>query len=466
MKSNDISVTPPNWGEPGGGRHRLVSVITMGCSKNLVDSEFLIRQFEANGLSVEHDPANPKGEIVIINTCGFIGDAKEESIETILGFAEAKKRGDIKQLYVMGCLSERYFDQLEGELPEVDKFYGKFDWQNIVSEIGATYRRDLMLERSITTPDHYAYLKISEGCNRKCSYCAIPIITGKHKSRPLNDLLYEAEKLADKGVKELQIIAQDLSYYGFDIDKKLQLPHLVDKLSKINGIEWIRLHYFYPAGFPMDILKVMNENPKVCNYADIALQHISDNMLKLMRRGVNKSQTYKLIEQMRKEVPDIHLRTTFITGHPGETEQDFKELMKFVEEARFERLGVFPYSHEDDTYAWKTYKDDIPVELKQERADAIMETQSAIAYSLNQSKIGKTLKVIVDRKEGGYISSINPSPLRGDKRGAGYFVGRTEYDSPEVDQEVLIPIDTELQIGEFYNVKITGAEDFDLFGEV
>ncbi len=425
-----------------------VSVITMGCSKNLVDSEFLIKQFEANGLSVEHDPSIPSVETVIINTCGFIGDAKEESIETILGFAEAKKRGEIKKLYVMGCLSERYFNQLENELPEVDKFYGKFDWQNIISEIGASYRRNLMLERSITTPDHYAYLKISEGCNRKCSYCAIPIITGKHKSRPLNDLLYEAEKLADKGVKELQIIAQDLSYYGFDINKKLQLPQLVDKLSEINGIEWIRLHYFYPAGFPMDILKVMNDNPKVCNYADIALQHISDNMLKLMRRGVNRSQTYKLIDQMRKVVPDIHLRTTFITGHPGETEKDFRELMQFVDDVRFERLGVFPYSHEDDTYAWKTYKDEIPDEVKQERADQIMEAQNLIAYQLNQSKIGKTLKVIIDKQEG------------------DYFIGRTEYDSPEVDQEVLIPVDAKLQIGKFYYVNITGAEDYDLFGEI
>ncbi len=442
-KSKQLTSSPLR-GDRGG----LISVITMGCSKNLVDSEFLIKQFEANGLSVEHDPANPTGKTVIINTCGFIGDAKEESIETILGFAEAKKRGEIKRLYVMGCLSERYFNQLENELPEVDKFYGKFDWTNLVSEIGVSYRRELMLERSITTPNHYAYLKISEGCNRKCSYCAIPIITGKHKSRPLNDLIYEAEKLADKGVKELQVIAQDLSYYGYDLDKTLQLPKLVDKLSKINGIEWIRLHYFYPAGFPMEILKVMRENPKVCNYADIALQHISDNMLKLMRRGVNKSQTYKLIEQIRKEVPDIHLRTTFITGHPGETEKDYMELMQFVEDAQFERLGVFPYSHEDDTYAWKTYKDDIPVEIKQQRADQIMERQNAIAYQLNQSKIGKTLKVIIDKKDG------------------DYFVGRTEHDSPEVDQEVLIPLNANLQIGEFYNVNITSAEDYDLFGDV
>ena len=436
---------PARLPRSGGGFS--VSVITMGCSKNLVDSEFLIRQFEANGLTVEHDPEDPTGEIAVINTCGFIGDAKEESIETILDFAEAKKRGEIKKLYVMGCLSERYFEQLGKELPEVDKFYGKFDWKNLVTEIGANYRRDLMLERSITTPPHYAYLKISEGCNRKCSYCAIPIITGKHKSRPLKDLLYEAEKLADKGVKELQVIAQDLSYYGIDISDKQQLPKLIDKLSQINGIEWIRLHYFYPAGFPFDILKVMRENPKVCNYADIALQHISNNMLKLMRRGVNKSQTYKLIERIRKEVPDIHLRTTFITGHPGETEKDFEELIKFVEDIRFERLGVFPYSHEEDTFAWKTYKDDIPAEVKQERADRIMDIQNGIAYELNRSKTGKTLKVIIDKQEG------------------EYFVGRTEHDSPDVDQEVLIPLDSNLKIGEFYDVKITGAEDYDLYGE-
>ncbi len=420
----------------------------MGCSKNLVDSEFLIKQFEANGLKVDHDPSNPNGEVVIINTCGFIGDAKEESIEKILDFAQAKKRGEIKKLYVMGCLSERYFNQLKEELPEVDKFYGKFDWQNIVSEIGASYRRDLMLERSITTPNHYAYLKISEGCNRKCSYCAIPIITGKHKSKPIEDLLYEAEKLADKGVKELQVIAQDLSYYGYDINNKLQLPYLIDELSKINGIEWIRLHYFYPAGFPMDILKVMNENPKVCNYADIALQHISDNMLKLMHRGVNKVQTYKLLEQIRTQVPDIHLRTTFITGHPGETEQDFQELIRFVEKMKFERLGVFPYSHEEDTFAYKSYKDDIPNEVKKARADKIMEIQNTISYEQNQLKIGQTLKIIIDKQDG------------------EHYIGRTEYDSPEVDQEVLIPLESDLQTGEFYNVKITGAEDYDLYGEV
>ena len=425
-----------------------VDVVTLGCSKNLVDSEFLIRQFKANGIKVAHDAEKPDGEVAIINTCGFIADAKEESIDTILEFAEAKKRGDIKQLYVMGCLSERYPGQLKKELPEVDKFYGKFDWKDIVSEIGATYRRDLMNERSLTTPNHYAYLKISEGCNRTCSYCAIPIITGKHVSRPIDDLIDEAKRLSDTGVKELQVIAQDLSFYGYDLYKDYKLPHLVDELAKINGIEWIRLHYAYPAGFPLDVLKVMHDNPKVCNYLDIALQHISDNMLELMRRGVRKNQTYRLIEEMRKQVPDIHLRTTFITGHPGETEQDFAEMEQFVKDIRFERLGVFPYSHEDDTYAHKKYQDDIPDEVKQERADRIMEIQNGIAKEINQEKVGKTLKVIIDREEG------------------DYFIGRTEYDSPEVDQEVLLHKEENkvLNIGDFYQVEITDSEDYDLFG--
>lgn len=428
-------------------KSKKVDVVTMGCSKNLVDSEFLIRQFKANNIKVAHDPETPDSEVAIVNTCGFIGDAKEESIDTILEFVEAKKRGDIKQLYVMGCLSERYPGQLKKELPEVDKFFGKFDWKNIITEVGATYRRDLMNERSLTTPNHYAYLKVSEGCNRTCSYCAIPLITGKHQSRKIEDLLDEAKGLADGGVKELQVIAQDLSFYGYDLYKDYKLPHLVDELSKINGIEWIRLHYAYPAGFPLDVLKVMHDNPKVCNYLDIALQHISDHMLEVMRRGVRKNQTYRLIEEMRKQVPDIHLRTTFITGHPGETEQDFREMEEFVKDVRFERLGVFPYSHEEDTYAHKKYKDDIPEEVKQERADRIMEIQNGIANEQNQAKVGKALKVIVDREEG------------------DYFIGRTEYDSPEVDQEVLLhKEENELTIGEFYEVEITDAEDYDLFG--
>lgn len=427
---------------------RRVDVITLGCSKNLVDSEFLIRQFEAGGYSVEHDAPNPRGNIVVINTCGFIGDAKEESIDTILDFARAKKDGRIEKLFVMGCLSERYFDQLGSELPEVDKFYGKFDWKALISELGSTYRPDLVNERSLTTPAHYAYLKISEGCNRKCSYCAIPIITGKHQSRPVEELVKEASLLAAKGVKELQVIAQDLSYYGLDLYKKQMLAPLVEKLSRIEGIEWIRLHYAYPAGFPNDVLHVMAQNPKVCAYMDIALQHITDNMLKNMRRHVTKSETIKLVNKMREMVPGIHLRTTMITGHPGETEKDFEELLSFVKTAKFERLGVFPYSHEEDTYAWKKYNDDIPAEVKQERADRIMEVQGKISRELNEQKIGKTLKVIIDRKE------------------EEYYIGRTEFDSPEVDPEVLITSEKNLQIGDFYNINITGAEDYDLFGSV
>ncbi len=425
---------------------RRVDVITLGCSKNLVDSERLIRQFQAGGFSVEHDSANPRGEIVVVNTCGFIGDAKAESIDTILNFARAKSEGKISRLYVMGCLSERYFEQLKTELPEVDRFYGKFNWKELITHLGATYRPDLANERSLTTPGHYAYLKISEGCNRHCSYCAIPIITGKHHSRPIEELVDEAQRLAAKGVKELQIIAQDLSYYGLDLYKKQMLAPLISQLSEIDGIEWIRLHYAYPAGFPMDVLEVMVENPKVCRYLDIALQHISNPMLKAMRRQVDKSQTLELIKAIREKVPGIHLRTTMITGHPGETEADFEELLEFVEETRFERLGVFPYSHEEDTYAWKNYEDTIPQELKQERADRLMEVQQKISGELNAAKIGQTFKVIVDRKED------------------AFFVGRTGFDSPEVDPEVLISSSQPLLPGRFYDVKITGAEDYDLHG--
>ncbi|MGQ1783791.1 MULTISPECIES: 30S ribosomal protein S12 methylthiotransferase RimO [unclassified Saccharicrinis] len=425
-----------------------IDVVTLGCSKNLVDSESLIKQFEAGGFSVAHDSESPKGDIAIINTCGFIGDAKEESIETILNFAEAKKRGEIKKLFVMGCLSERYSKQLKEELPEVDAIYGKFDWKQIVEDLGQNYRADLINERSLTTPGHYAYFKISEGCNRSCSYCAIPLITGKHKSKPIEQLIEEAERLADQGVKELQVIAQDLSFYGLDIYKQMRLGELVHKIADVKGIDWVRLHYAYPAGFPYNVLKVMNEHPNVCNYLDIALQHISDPMLKTMRRNVSKAETYKLIERMRKDVPGIHLRTTMITGHPGETEQDFKEMLAFVKEARFERLGVFPYSHEEDTHAYRNYKDDIPQELKQERADAIMEIQEQISWEINQEKVGKEMKIIIDRKED------------------DYYVGRTEFDSPEVDPEVLIPIDeNEMEVGKFHQVKITDAEAYDLFGE-
>ncbi|HBG87665.1 MAG TPA: 30S ribosomal protein S12 methylthiotransferase RimO [Marinilabiliaceae bacterium] len=425
-----------------------VDVVTLGCSKNLVDSELLIKQFQSNGYMVEHDSANPQGEVVVINTCGFIGDAKEESIASILAFADSRRRGEINKLFVMGCLSERYKEDLTKEIPEVDKFYGKFDWKELIAEMGIDYRADLKNERSLTTPGHYAYLKISEGCNRSCSYCAIPLITGKYKSRSIESLLNEAELLAKKGVKELQLIAQDLSYYGLDLYKEKKLAELVTRLSEIEGIEWIRLHYAYPAGFPMDVLEVMANNPKVCKYLDIALQHISDPMLKLMRRNVTKKETIELIEYMRKVVPGIHLRTTMITGHPNETEADFAELLDFVEEMKFERLGVFPYSHEEDTHAFKNYKDNVPERIKQERADEIMALQSNISLAHNKSKIGTRLKVIIDRKED------------------DYWIGRTEFDSPEVDPEVLISSKIDLEVGAFYNVQITGAEEYDLFAEL
>ena len=425
---------------------KLVDVISLGCSKNLVDSERLMAQLRANNISVAHDSENPKGEVAIINTCGFIGDAKEESINTILQFAEAKHRGKLKKLYVMGCLSERYREELTEQIPEVDKFYGKFDWKGIIQDLGATYRRDLMSERSLTTPKHYAYLKISEGCNRKCSYCAIPIITGPHTSRPLEEIVDEVKALAANGVKELQVIAQDLSSYGTDLYQRNRLAELVDAISEVDGIEWVRLHYAYPAGFPHDLLDVMARNPKVCKYLDLALQHSSNNMLKLMRRHITKEQTIELLNEIRAKVPGIHLRTTLITGHPGETEEDFNDLMEFVKSMRFERLGVFPYSHEEDTYAWNNYEDNIPEEVKQERADKIMALQEGISAEVNEAKVGKVIKVVVDRKEG------------------DHFVGRTEFDSPEVDPEVVVRGNA--KVGEFCMVKITKAEDYDLVGDV
>jgi ribosomal protein S12 methylthiotransferase len=427
-------------------KKRAVDIITLGCSKNLVDSELLIKQFEIAGFNVEHDSPNPKGEIVIINTCGFIGDAKEESIETILNFAEARKQGDISKLYVMGCLSQRYFEQLKTEIPEVDKYYGKFNWQELLSDLKLQYRSDFQNERTLTTPTHYAYLKISEGCNRLCAYCAIPGITGKHQSRTIESLVDETERLATKGVKEIQLIAQDLSYYGIDIYKKKSLAKLINTLSEIEGIEWIRLHYAYPAGFPTDVLDVMAQNPKVCKYLDMALQHISDPILKAMRRKFTAAQTYNLISKIREKVSDIHIRTTLITGYPGETKEDFKQLINFVETIRFERLGVFTYSHEEDTYAYHNQSDNIPEKVKRERADIIMELQRKISGEINDKKIGMTLKSIIDRKEG------------------DYFIGRTEFDSPEIDPEVLITTDKTLKIGQFYNIKITEAEDYDLFG--
>ena len=420
--------------------------MTLGCSKNLVDSEQLMRQFDALGYQVRHDAENPNGEIVIVNTCGFIGDAKEESINTILQFADLRKQNKIGKLFVMGCLSERYLKELSAEIPEVDKFYGKFNYTDILKEIGQEYRADLRLERTLTTPNHYAYVKISEGCNRTCSYCAIPIITGKHRSRSMEDIENEVKGLVDLGVKEFQLIAQDLSYYGQDRYKTLKLAELTERLADIQGVEWLRLHYAYPAHFPYDLLKVIRERENVCSYLDIALQHISDNMLKQMRRNITKEQTYELIERIRTEVPDIHLRTTLLLGHPGETDQDVEELKEFIKKVRFERLGAFAFSNEEGTFAYKTYEDDISDEIKQKRVDEIMSIQQGISAEINQNKIGKLLKVMIDRVED------------------EYFVGRTEYDSPEVDPEVLIPISTDgIRKGEFCTVKVVDATDFDLY---
>ena len=426
----------------------IVDIITLGCSKNLVDSEMLSRQLSANGYQVVYDDENPKGGIVIVNTCGFIGDAKEESINTILELGELKKRRKISKLYVMGCLSERYLADLKEEIPEVDKFYGKFNWKEILNELGKSYNQQLALERDLTTPKHYAYLKIAEGCNRFCSYCAIPIITGRYQSRPIEEIVDEVKYLVEMGVKEFQVIAQDLSYYGVDLYKEMRLAELVERISDVPGVEWIRLHYAYPAQFPYDVLKVMRERPNVCKYLDIALQHISDNMLTKMRRHVTKQETYDLVTRLREEVPGIHLRTTLLTGHPGETEQDFEELIEFVRWAKFERMGAFPYSDEDGTYASENYEDDIPFEVKQQRVDDLMAVQQKISKKINEDKVGQSLKVIIDREE------------------ADYYIGRTEFDSPEVDPEVLVSKDQKLTIGEFYNVEVTGAEEFELYGKV
>lgn len=425
-----------------------IDVVSLGCSKNLVDSEKLMAQLRVHGIEVVHDSSEPKGEVVIINTCGFIGDAKEESIDTILQFAEAKKEGRVKRLYVMGCLSQRYPEELKEAIPEVDKFYGKYDWEGIVDELKLERGKSTCNDRVLTTPKHYAYLKISEGCNRMCSYCAIPLITGRYKSRDMEDIISEAQMLRDKGVKELQVIAQDLSSYGLDNYGESRLAELTQRLTEIEGIEWVRLHYAYPTEFPYDILRVMAENPKVCSYLDLALQHASDSMLKKMLRKTTKAETKALLNEIRRKVPGIHIRTTLITGHPGETEEDFEEMMDFVREMRFERLGVFPYSHEEDTYSWRHYKDDIPEEEKQRRANMIMELQSGISTEINQTKVGQVIRVIIDREEG------------------DVYVGRSEYDSPEVDPEVVIETDKELEIGGFYDVKITMAEEYDLVGEL
>jgi len=427
---------------------KTVDVITLGCSKNLVDSELLMRQFEALGYQVRHDDENPKGEIVIINTCGFIGDAKEESIRTILQFAERRQKNKIDKLFVMGCLSQRYQHELQNEIPEVDKFYGKFNFNEILTDLGQEFRADLRWERSLTTPSHYAYIKISEGCNRTCSYCAIPLITGRHRSRPMEEIIGEVQSLVNKGVKEFQLIAQDLSYYGADRYKSLKLPELVERLSDIQGVEWIRLHYAYPAQFPYNLLKVMRERENVCKYLDIALQHISDKMLKLMRRNFTKQETFDLIETIRNEVPGIHIRTTMLLGHPGETDEDVEELKEFIEKIRFERLGAFAFSNEEGTYAFENYQDNVPEEVKLRRVDEIMAVQQKISAEINQTKIGRKLKVIIDRQEG------------------GNFIGRTEFDSPEVDPEVIISANTPgIEIGNFYQAEIIDADEYDLYAK-
>ncbi len=425
-----------------------IDVVTLGCSKNLVDSEMLMKQLLANGYTVKHDPEKSEGEIVVVNTCGFIGDAKEESINTILGFADAKKKRKLSKLFVMGCLSERYMEELKAEIPEVDKFYGKFGWKGLMTDLGKSFRKDVEYERALTTPSHYAYLKISEGCNRVCSYCSIPIMTGHHQSRSIEEIVKEVASLVKQGVKEFQIIAQDLSYYGIDLYKEAKLAELINQIADVEGVEWIRLHYAYPSKFPYDVLPVIRERDNVCKYLDIALQHISDNMLTKMRRGISKQDTIDLIDRIRKEVPGIHIRTTFLVGHPGETEEDFAELLQFVKDAKFERMGAFPYSNEDGTYAYEKYEDDVPESVKQERMDVLMAAQERIALESNESKIGEVFRVIIDRED------------------EDYYIGRTEYDSPEVDPEVLVSKNIKLKIGEIYNISISGAAPFDLYGDI
>ena len=426
-----------------------IDIITMGCSKNLVDSETLMKLFEDNGYHCVHDPKRPQGEIAVINTCGFIEDAKQESIDTILEFIQAKEEGRLRKLYVMGCLSQRYQKELEAEMPEVDKFYGKFNYKELLKELGKAEVPACSGPRHLTTPHHYAYIKISEGCNRRCAYCAIPIITGKHVSRPMDEILDEVRQLVADGVKEFQIIAQELTYYGVDLDGKHHITELISRMADIPGVKWIRLHYAYPNQFPRDLLDVMREKPNVCKYLDIALQHISDNMLNRMHRHVSKQETIELLKTIRERVPGIHIRTTLMVGFPGETQEDFHELLEFVRTQRFERMGAFAYSEEEGTYSANNYEDDVPAEVKQRRLDELMILQQEISAEVEAEKVGKILKVIIDRKEG------------------DYYIGRTEFCSPEVDPEVLIKAgEKRLRVGCFYNVKITQSEEFDLYGEV
>lgn len=426
-----------------------IDIITMGCSKNLVDSETLMKQFEANGYDCTHDSEQPDGEIAVINTCGFIEAAKEESINTILQFVEAKKEGRLNKLFVMGCLSERYKNELEKEIPEVDKFYGKFNYKQLLADLGKAEIKACNGQRHLTTPAHYAYIKISEGCNRHCAYCAIPLITGKHVSRPKDEILQEVRNLVADGVKEFQIIAQELTYYGVDLDGKRHIADLISEMADIEGVEWIRLHYAYPNQFPLELLDVMNEKQNVCKYLDIALQHISDSVLERMHRHVNKQETMDLIRTIREKVPGIHLRTTLMVGFPGETEEDFQQLLDFVRWARFERMGAFMYSEEEGTYGANHYADDVPEDVKQRRLDELMAVQQEISAEIEAAKIGSTMKVIIDRKEN------------------DYYIGRSEFCSPEVDPEILIQGGQQsVQIGSFYQVKITDAEEFDLYGEI
>lgn len=425
-----------------------INIITLGCSKNLVDSEVLVRQVEAGGLKISHNADSIDAETIVINTCGFINDAKQESIDMILQFAQAKQEGKIKKLYVIGCLSERYKEELKKEFADVDEFFGVNNLQEIVETLQIDYKKELLGERVLSTPAHYAYIKISEGCDKKCAFCAIPLIRGKYVSKPVDKLVNEVQLLVNKGVKEIMLIAQDLSYYGYDLDGKSHLAALLKKLSAITGLQWIRLHYAYPVNFPMEILDLMRSNTKITNYLDIPFQHISTQILRNMRRGNTRENTLSLIKTLREKVPDISLRTTLLVGFPGETETDFEELKDFVREFRFERLGVFTYSHEENTSAYEKYEDTVDEDVKTERANEIMELQAQISAELNAEKIGKTYRVIIDKKED------------------EYFIGRTEFDSPEVDNEVLISSEKELKIGEFYEVEIINADEFDLFGKL
>ena len=426
---------------------KTIDIISLGCSKNLVDSETLMGLMEANGYQCTHDSDDPQGEIVVVNTCGFINDAKEESINTILEFAQAKTEGRIEKLFVMGCLSERYLADLEREIPEVDGWYGKFNYKKLLKDLKGEDFAVCEGKRHITTPLHYAYIKISEGCDRHCAYCAIPLITGKHQSRPMQEILDEVRYLVSQGTKEFNVIAQELTYYGVDLDGKQHIAELIEQMADIPGVEWIRLHYAYPTHFPWDLLRVIREKQNVCKYLDIALQHVSDNMLSRMRRHVTKEETYELVRRMRQEVPGIHIRTTLMVGFPGETDKDFEELKEFVKWARFERMGAFAYSEEEGTYSADNFEDDVPEDVKQARLDKIMRIQQNISTELEAEKVGKVLKVIIDRQEG------------------DYYIGRTEYCSPEVDPEVLIPAaEAKLTVGNFYDVKITDSEEFDIYG--